>query len=301
VASGLAALFLRWGVLKRTFQHLTGGKVDPDAFPMKWVVAGVIISSIALIAVQKISLGLPIWMTTVAILLSVPLMLVGLRVLGETNWGPISALSNMMQGIFGMLAPGHILANMVSSGTTGTIAVESEAIIQSYKAGYMVGSSPRNQAIIQLLATPIGAAAVSWMYPLLRDTYGIVGDNAGLSSPISRKWAGFAEILSRGADALPHGALTALVIFSLLGILLAWLENRKVKNVPSPTGMGIGMLVPFAVVLVMFFGGVVDLIWRRRNQASNQLYMIPLASGLIAGEAIVAVVIPLLVAIGLVH
>ena len=302
VASGLAALFLRWKVLKRTFQRLTSGKVDPEAFPMSWVIAGVIITSIALIAVQKISLGLPIWMTTVAILLSVPLMLVGLRVLGETNWGPISALSNMMQGIFGVLAPGHILANMVSSGTTGTVAVESEAIIQSYKAGYMVGSSPRNQAIIQLLATPIGAAAVSWMYPLLRETYGIVGDNAGLSSPISRKWAGFAEILSRGVDALPDGALTALVVWSLLGILLAYLENRGLKKwIPSPTGMGIGMLVPFAVVLVMFFGGLIDLFWRRRNKASNELYMIPLASGLIAGEAIVAVIIPLLVAIGLVQ
>ena len=61
------------------------------------------------------------------------------------------------------------------------------------------------------------------------------------------------------------------------------------------------MLVPFAVVLVMFLGGLVDLFWRRRNRASNELYMIPLASGLIAGEAIVAVIIPLLVALGIVH
>ena len=84
---------------------------------------------------QKVSLGLDVWMTAVAILLSLPLMLVGLRVLGETNWGPISALSNMMQGIFGVLAPGHIAANMVASGTTGTIAAESEAMMQDYKAG----------------------------------------------------------------------------------------------------------------------------------------------------------------------
>src|SRR5262249_49141909 len=154
-------------------------------------------------------------------LLSVPLMLVGLRVLGETNWGPISALSNMMQGIFGILAPGHILANMVASGTTGTIATESEALMQDYKAGHMIGSSPKNLTIMQLIATPIGAAAVSWMYPLLRDTYGIVGDNAGLSSPISRKWAGFAEILSRGLSALPPGAITALIVASVLGIVFA--------------------------------------------------------------------------------
>ena len=228
-------------------------------------------------------------------------MLVGLRVLGETNWGPISALANLMQGVFGMLVPGQIVVNMAASGTTGIIAADSEGLMQDYRAGFMIGSTPKNMAIMQLIATPIGAAAVAWMYPLLRSTYGIVGNNAGLSSPTSRRWAGFAEILSRGTSALPHGAVTALIIGSLLGIVLAVLESRDVRWIPSPTGIGIGMLVPFAVVVVLFLGGVIERVWRRRSPASNEQYMVPLASGLIAGEAIIAVVIPLLVAIGLVH
>ena len=41
-------------------------------------------------------------------LLSAPLMLVGLRVLGETNWGPISQLSNTMQAVFGAIVPGNL-------------------------------------------------------------------------------------------------------------------------------------------------------------------------------------------------
>jgi uncharacterized oligopeptide transporter (OPT) family protein len=240
-------------------------------------------------------------MTVVAILLSLPLMLVGLRVLGETNWGPISALSNMMQGIFGVLAPGHIAANMLASGTTGTVATVSEALMQDYKAGDMIGSSPKYLTIMQLIATPIGAAAVSWMYPLLRRTYGIVGDHAGLSSPISRKWAGFAEILSRGLSALPPGAVAALIIGSLLGILLAVLESGRFQRfVPSPTGVGIGMLVPAAVIFVMFLGGVVELIWSKLNPRTYGRFLIPLASGFIAGEAIIAVVVPLLVVLGIV-
>jgi uncharacterized oligopeptide transporter (OPT) family protein len=188
---------------------------------------------------------------------------------------------------------------MLASGTTGTIAVESEALMQDYRAGYMIGSSPRALTIMQLIATPVGAAAVSWMYPLLRDTYGIVGDRAGLTSPISRKWAGFAEILSQGLSALPPGAVEALVAASLLGIVLAVLESRRLKWVPSATGIGIAMLVPAAVVLVMFVGGLVEWIWRRRNRASYDLYMTPLASGFIAGEAIIAVLVPLLVVIGI--
>ncbi len=301
VASGLAALVLRWKILVKTFRNLSTASAGADSFPMKWVGTGVFVTAIALIVTQKLNLGLDLWMTTAAIVLSVPMMLVGLRVLGETNWGPISSLSNVMQVIFGALAPGHILANMVASGTTGTIAVESEALMQDYKAGHMIGSSPKNLTIMQLLATPIGAAAVSWTYPLLRDTYGIVGENAGLSSPISRRWAGFAEILSRGLSALPPGAVEAVVIAAVLGIMFALLETRNARWVPSPTGVGIGMLVPAAVIFVMFLGSLVERLWWRADRRSHQLYMVPLASGFIAGEAIVAVIVPLLVVFGLVH
>jgi uncharacterized oligopeptide transporter (OPT) family protein len=139
------------------------------------------------------------------------------------------------------------------------------------------------------------------MYPLLRSTYGIVGDQAGLTSPISRKWAGFAEILSLGLSALPPGAVTALVVAAILGVVLAVLESRRVKWVPSATGVGIAMLVPAAVILMMFVGGLVELVWRRRNRPSYDAYMTPLASGFIAGEAIVAVLVPLLVILGILH
>jgi len=300
IAGGLTALVLRWSILVKTFRNLSSAAVDTEEFPMTWVAFGVAVTSIGLIVVQRVSFGLSITMTVLAIILSIPLMLVGLRVLGETNWGPISALSNLMQGIFALLAPGQVMVNMLASGTAGTIATDSEALMQDYKAGYMIGSSPKYMTYMQLLATPVGAAAVAWMYPLLRDTYGIVGPTAGLSSPTSRRWAGFAEILSKGASALPRGAITALAIAVVLGVIFTVLEDRKLSWVPSPTATGIGMLVPAAVIIVMFAGGLVDWIWRRVDRRSNGLYMTPLASGLIAGEALVAVVIPLLVVIGLI-
>ncbi len=68
----------------------------------------------------------------------------------------------------------------------------------------MIGSSARALTYAQLMAVPVGAAAVSYVYPLLRDTYGIGGEH-GLQSPISQKWAGFAQLLSKGLSALPPG------------------------------------------------------------------------------------------------
>ncbi|MEK7859091.1 MAG: OPT family oligopeptide transporter [Elusimicrobiota bacterium] len=299
IAGGLTALFMRWSILVRTFKNLSLAKVDSGDFPMNWVIAGSVISGAALMLVQKLFLGIPVWMTFVAILFSVPLMLVGLRVLGETNWGPISALSNMMQAVFGVLAPGNIAANMVASGVTGSIATESEGLMQDFKTGEMIGSTPRFLTYAQLMAVPVGAAAVSYVYPLLRKTYGIGGEH-GLQSPISQKWSGFAQLLSKGLSALPEGALVALGVACVLGAAFTLLEGTRFKKwTPSPTGLGIGMLVPASAVITMFLGAVVDMVWARLHPQSHERHLTPLASGFIAGEAIVAVIIPILVAVGL--
>jgi uncharacterized oligopeptide transporter (OPT) family protein len=301
ISGGLTALVLRWGVLVKTFRNLSGASIRTEDFPMKWVIGGSIVTATALVLVQHYALGMNPWMTIVALVFTLPLMLVGIRVLGETNWGPISALSNMMQAIFGVLAPGQIMPNMVSSGVTGSVASESEGLMQCYKTGHMIGSTPRYLTYAQLLAVPVGAAAVSFVYPLLRNTYGIGGEN-GLQSPISQKWAGFAKLLSEGLSALPHGALEALVIGVVLGILFTVLEGTRWKRwTPSPTGIGIGMLVPGSAVISMFVGGVLGGLWGRVSKAGAERHLIPVASGFIAGEAIIAVVIPILVAIGLVH
>jgi putative OPT family oligopeptide transporter len=300
VAGGLTALALRWRLIIDTFRSLRTAKLDGSDFPLSYVGAGLAITTVALCVVQRALLDMPIWMTLTAIVLSLPLMLVGLRVLGETNWGPISALSNMMQGLFAIVAPGNIAANMVASGTTGTIAVSSEAIIQDYKAGDVIGSTPRTLTWAQLLAVPIGAMAVSLVYPALVNTYGEVG-GPNLSSAISQKWALFAGFLKGGFDALPTSALWCLVIFSVLGVVFTILESKKELKqwVPSPTGIGIGILVPFAVISTMFVGGVLGLIWKKTHPQTSEHYLIPFASGLIAGEALIAVLVPLLLWLGI--
>jgi uncharacterized oligopeptide transporter (OPT) family protein len=190
VAGGLTTLALRWKVLVKSFRGLTSATVGAGEFPMKWVIWGSIASAIALALVQRFSLGMPFGLTAIAIVLSIPLMLVGIRVLGETNWGPISALTNMAQGIFGAVAPGSILYNLTASGVTGSVATQSEGLMQDYKTGHLIGSTPRLLTYAQLIAVPVGAAAVAFVYPLLRDTYGIGGDN-GLQSPISQRFAGW--------------------------------------------------------------------------------------------------------------
>jgi len=293
VAGGLAALALKWNVIAKTFKGLGAKDVDEGGdFPIRWVLWGAIACTLVLAAVQKISLGFPLWLTFVSVFLSIILMLVGIRVLGETNWAPISAMANVMQAVFAVLAPGHIPINMIGSGMSGTVAANGEHLMQDYRAGKIVGSTNRNLTILQLVGVPVGALAVAIAYPLVRAKYGVGGD-AGLSSPISVKWAGFAELLSKGFGALPTSALQALVVALILGVVMTVLEGKPklARWVPSPTAIGLGMLIPGFAVVPIAIGAVLQAVWQKVSRGTEEVYNIPLASGFITGEALVLLVL----------
>jgi uncharacterized oligopeptide transporter (OPT) family protein len=293
VAGGLAALALKWKVIAKTFKGLGAKDVDEGGdFPIRWVLWGAIACTMVLALVQKISLGFPVWLTFVSVFLSLILMLVGIRVLGETNWAPISAMANVMQAVFAVLAPGNVPVNMIGSGMSGSVAANGEHLMQDYRAGKIVGSTNRNLTILQLIGVPIGALAVAIAYPLVRAKYGVGGDG-GLSSPISVKWAGFAELLSKGFSALPSSALQALVLALILGVVMTVLEgNPKLSRwVPSPTAIGLGMLIPGFAVIPIAIGGVAQAVWQKVSRKTEEVYNIPLASGFITGEALVLLVL----------
>ena len=295
VAGGLTALVLKWNVIARTFRKLSAKAVGSDEIPLRWVVWGAALSALALAVVQKLSLGFPYWLTAVSLLLSVPLMLVGIRVLGETNWAPISALANLMQAVFAALQPGHVPVNMIGSGMSGTVAGQGEHLMQCYRSGKIIGSNNRSLMLVQLVGIPVGAAAVAVVYPALRQKYGF-GDH-GLTSPISVKWAGFAELLAKGFSTLPQGCLTALVVALVLGVVITLLEPRWHRFLPSPTAVGIGMLVPGYAIVPMVVGGIVQAVWARKSARTEAIYNIPVASGFIAGEALVLSIVAIVAAV----
>src|SRR5258705_13637949 len=93
VAGGLASLALKWNLIVKSFQGLRGSKIgtedSPREFPMQWVVIGSIVMTGIICLVQYFSMGIPLWLSLIEILMSLPLMRVVLRVLTEQNTGPI--------------------------------------------------------------------------------------------------------------------------------------------------------------------------------------------------------------------
>src|SRR6185295_14788147 len=119
-------LALRWRMLARTLKSLASAAVETGDLALRWVWIGSLASATLLVVLQAAFFGTPWWHSVIAIALSVPLALVALRVLGETNWGPISTMANLTQAVFGVVAPGSLRASMMSSGITGAVAAESE-------------------------------------------------------------------------------------------------------------------------------------------------------------------------------
>ena len=167
-----------------------------------------------------------------------PLGLVALRVLGETNWGPISTMTNVMQAMFGGIAPGDLRANMVSSGITGAVAAESEGLMQDFRAGQMIGSTPRILTYMQLIAVPVGALALAFMYPLLRDTYGIIGEQRAAAQPDVAAMGRIREARDAGSHGSGGGqsgsgcarlvdAARRSPVGALVGVILTLLEQRR--------------------------------------------------------------------------
>jgi uncharacterized oligopeptide transporter (OPT) family protein len=171
--------------------------------------------------------------------------------------------------------------------------------MQDYKCGHIIGSTPRFLTYSQLIAAPIGALAVALSYPAFRDLYGVGSQPGQLSAPGSRRIAGFAAVLNEGFDKLPKYGLMFLIIGAIVGILITFGEIKWKKYIPSATGLGIGMMVPGNVVFTMVIGGILMSAWTYFDKKNADKLGMPLASGLIAGEALAAIIVPVIVALGL--
>jgi uncharacterized oligopeptide transporter (OPT) family protein len=70
------------------------------------------------------------------------------------------------------------------------------------------------------------------------------------------------------------------------------LEQTKYSRwIPSPTAVGLGMLIPGFAVVPMLAGGVLQFVWQKVSPRTEGVYSIPLASGFITGEALVLLIL----------
>ncbi len=69
---------------------------------------------------------------------------------------------------------------------------------------------------------------------------------------------------------------------------------------PSPSGLGIAMVIPGSNCIAMFLGAAIAEWLRRRHPAVAEKTVVPVASGLIAGESLMGILIAFLIVSGVI-
>lgn len=311
VASGLTSFALDWRSVARSFSGLTSlfsrkpqGAEDPmDAVecPGWWFPAGFVVLSPVVIFLMGWMFQIPLWASLIAIPLAIVMGFVAARVTGETDITPTKALGPVTQLVYGVLTPGNLSGNIMAANVTGGIGLHAADLLTTLKTGWLLGANPRVQFFAQLFGVLAGAAVVIPAFNILIPDPSTLGSDAW-PAPACLVWAGVSKAFSSGIGSLHPSARTGILAGSLLGVALALLERfapKKVKHlVPSPAGMGISMVIPGSNSIAMFLGALAAWILRKRRPAVADRYVVPVASGFIAGESLMGVAVALLLVAG---
>ncbi len=272
-----------------------------EEIPAWWTLTGIGVCVTLLVWLTTTWFDMPWTEVLLAVAIQPLLIVAGLRVLGITGSGPVSLMANATQFLFGLLWPAQIRANLSAAYISANPQSASENVVPSFWVAQRLGGRFRTLVIAQLIVIPIGALLTPLMFNMLQHTYGIGLNPGQLSAPTGLKIATLAIVMERGLGYLPHGALAASKIGIMIGVVFELLLAARKKNeageevqrfgfVPIPAALGFALILPPSLNIALALGAVIAAVWRKVSpgeEGSFDAYAAPLASGLIAGEAVV--------------
>ncbi|MEY4917070.1 MAG: hypothetical protein RL616_983 [Verrucomicrobiota bacterium] len=297
VFASLTQVALNWRTVARSFMIFKKEErnaVDSAAaaveVPNSWLFIGLIPITIGTVIVQYLAFHIAVGLGLISVALSFVLCLVCCRVTGDTDQGPVGAMGKVTQLLYAVLpgASGVITTNLMAAGTTAAAANASADLLTDLKSGYLLGANPRRQFLAQFYGVFFGVLAIvpAW--------YLMVPNKAALEAfhpPATNMWKATADLLTQGINHLPHTALIAIVIGALVGMILPVLEflwPKAKPYLPSAMGLGLAWVIPFQNALSFLIGALIVTGWQKLSKKNSDAFSIPIASGLVAGESLVA-------------
>jgi uncharacterized oligopeptide transporter (OPT) family protein len=297
--ASLTQVALQWRTLARafgTFKGTRAGQTDPLAaieVPLGWLVAGLSPITIGMVAVQYIAFHISIPLGLLSVAFAFLVSLVCCRATGETDNTPIGAMGKLTQLLFAVLpgASGVATTNLMAAGTTAAAGTAAADLLTDLKSGYLLGANPRKQFLAQFIGVFFGTVAVvpAW-FALVPNKQALEAFNP----PATNMWKAVADLLTQGIQMLPLTARWAIVIGAIVGVALPVAEKLFPKAkpyLPSAIGLGLSWVMVFQNTLSIAIGGLIVWLWPRLNKKTFDLYSIPIASGLVAGESLIAALI----------
>lgn len=184
-------------------------------------------------------------------------------------------------------------AGMVTAIIIGAVVCIAAAIAgdtsQDLKTGFIVGATPKWQQIAQLYGVLITSVVIGFILILLDHAYGF--GSSELPAPQ-------AMLMSMVVEGIMNGDLPWNLIFIGMAIA-AVVELFGIGSLP----FAVGLYLPIHLTTPIMVGGAIRSLVKRRTKNQDQLKEktergILLASGYIAGEALMGVIVALLVTAG---
>ena len=305
VTSGLLLFFMNWKSVARAFSTITAfmkrqtagpDPMDRIEVPGTWFIGGFVVLGALTVLLANLLFHVVWWMGVVAVIATFFLVVVAGRATGETDVTPTGPLSKITQLTFGAIKPGDITTNLMTANITAGACSHAGDLLTDLKSGYLLGANPRQQFIAQFFGVLAGGLIVVPVYFILIPDASMLGTERW-PAPAALVWRGVAELLSKGVGALPASARVGLVCGGLIGIILPLLEKmfpKQKKFIPAATGLGLAFTINGFNSISMFIGALAALIFTKRSPKKAEQYIVPVSSGIIAGESLMGVAVALL-------
>jgi OPT family oligopeptide transporter len=261
--------------------------------PGSWFIIGQFVGLVGLALMAKVTFDMPYWQSFIAVILSFALALVACRVTGETDTTPVGAMGKITQLTFGALSPGNMNVNLMAANITAGAATSSADLLTDLKSGYLLGANPRKQFIAQFAGIFIGTLVTVAAFRILVPNASVLGTDQ-FPAPAAQTWKGVAEAMAQGLSAMHPVKVWSIVIGGLIGLILPILSRlfpKKQNWIPSAAGIGLAWVFQWFYGLLFFVGALIGYGWKKRNSEQCEEYLFPVASGVVAGGALMGVVL----------
>ncbi|MFH2009080.1 MAG: oligopeptide transporter, OPT family [bacterium] len=300
------------GGMARSFSSLGGKKgAEAEIRTEKDLSFGKVIFFIGILVIAMF--GIYLWLTKavgISIVTTIVMAIAGFLFAAVAGYlvGIIGSSSNPISGLTlsALLIAAGLLVLLGMKGTSGIIAVLGVAtvvccvagvagdMLQDWKVGHLLGGTPWKMQIGGLIGVVAAALVLIPIILVLHKSGGGIGSE-GLAAP----QAGLMYKTATGiiGGVMPWHYIVIGMLFAVALILI---------GAPSPMLIAVGMYLPFTTTAAIFVGGLIKWVADRlatrklgtdhkaREKVENRGLLV--ASGLVAGEAMVGIILAGIVA-----
>lgn len=263
----------------------TGRSADEMPIKMLYfaiVGAAILLAVIAITSVESVGwirgIGMALlgtlWIWMSGIILS--------EAIGRTNWSPLSGMTLIGITLLIILTAGmergdSIVAAIMVGAATCVAMSQATDLMLDLKTGYLVGATPRMQQMGQFIGAWLGPIVIIGLIFVLHEAMTL--GSAALPAPQGQALASMVNGILGGDVPVEKYAAGAV----LGGLLSAVVGGLGIT-------VGLGFYLPFNIVLTYSLGTLCrEIADRKLGKSWSESVGIPIAAGLIVGEALVGV------------